>query len=95
MKLMIKLKPVEVKKKRVCPTCYTKGEVIADCHKCQGAGVINSKTMRYNVSTRPVEIIKIDRDTKTGILRYWENQSELFTFSAPIESNSRANFPVF
>ena len=76
--LMIKLKPVEVKKKRVCPTCYAKGEVKSDCYKCHGIGVINSKTIRYNVVARPIEIKKIDRDSKTGIIRYWENESEFF-----------------
>jgi hypothetical protein len=75
---MIKLKPVDVKKKRVCPACYAKGEVTDDCHKCHGTGVINSKTVRYNVVARPVEIVKIDRDPKTGVIRYWENQSEFF-----------------
>ena len=78
MRLMVKLKPVETKKKRVCPACYARGEVIDDCHKCHGAGVIKSKTLRYNVSAHPIEIVKIDRDPKTGILRYWESQSEFF-----------------
>ncbi len=78
MRLMIKLKPVETKKKRVCPACYAKGEVTDDCHKCHGMGVIKSKTIRYNVVARPIEIVKIDRDPKTGIIRYWENQSEFF-----------------
>lgn len=78
MRLMIKLRPVETKKKRVCPVCYAKGEVTDDCHKCHGAGIINSKTLRYNVAAHPVEIIKVDRDPETGIIRYWENQSEFF-----------------
>ena len=78
MRLMIKLKPVETKKKRVCPACHARGEVIDDCHKCHGTGIINSKTIRYNVVARPVEIVKVDRDQKTGIIRYWENQSEFF-----------------
>lgn len=78
MSLMVKLKPVETKKKRVCPACYAKGEVTSACHKCHGNGVINSKTLRYKVESRPVEIVKIDRDPKTGIKRYWENKSEFF-----------------
>ena len=78
MRLMIKLKPVEVKKKRVCSACYTKGEITDSCRKCHGTGVINSKVIRYNVATHPVEIVKIDRDRETGIIRYWENQSEFF-----------------
>ena len=76
--LMYKLKPIEAKKKRVCSTCYTKGAVKPDCHKCHGTGVINSKTIRYNVAVHPIEIVKVDRDPKTGIIRYWENQSEFF-----------------
>jgi hypothetical protein len=75
---MVKLKPVETKKKRVCPACYAKGEVTDDCYKCHGAGIIKSKTIRYNVVARPVEIVKVDRDPKTGTIRYWENQSEFF-----------------
>lgn len=78
MRLMVKLKPIETTKKRVCPACYAKGEVANNCHKCHGAGVIKSKTVRYNVVARPIEIVKIDRDPKTGIIRYWENQSEFF-----------------
>jgi hypothetical protein len=75
---MFMLKAVETKKKRVCPTCFAKGEVKTDCHKCRGAGVINSKTIRYDVAMRPKEIEKIDRDPKSGVLRYWENKSEFF-----------------
>lgn len=75
---MVKLTPVETKKKRVCPVCYAKGEVTSGCYKCHGIGIINSKTVRYNVAHRPVEIVRIDRDPKTGIIRYWENQSEFF-----------------
>ncbi len=84
---MIRLKPVEAQKKRVCPACYARGEVTTDCHKCHGAGVINSKTIRYNVVARPVEIVKVDRDSKTGILRYWENQSEFFYETTTPELN--------
>ena len=78
MRLMIKLKPVDAKKKRVCSACYTKGEITDSCRKCHGAGVINSKVIRYNVAAHPVEIVKVDRDQETGIIRYWENQSEFF-----------------
>lgn len=85
--LMIKLKQAEVKKKRVCTACYAKGEVKSDCYKCHGTGVINSKTIRYNVATRPVDIEKIDRDPKTGILRYWENESEFFYETTTHELN--------
>jgi hypothetical protein len=87
MKLMIKLRLVETKKKRVCPACYATGEVTDNCYKCHGAGIINSKTIRYNVVERPVKIVKIDRDPKTGIIRYWENQSEFFYETTTHELN--------
>lgn len=83
MRLMIRLKPVETKKKRVCSACYTKGEVTESCHKCHGMGVINSSTIRYRVAAHPVEIVKVDRDPRNGIIRYWENQSE-FTYETTI-----------
>jgi hypothetical protein len=86
--LMIKLKPTEVKKKRVCPACYTKGEVTSDCKRCHGKGVICSTTIRYNVAARPVEIEKVDRDPKTGIRRYWENESEFFYETTTPELNN-------
>lgn len=75
---MIRLKPVETKKKRVCSACYTRGEVLPSCRKCHGAGVISSKAIRYTVAAFPVEIVKVDRDPETGIIRYWENLSEFF-----------------
>lgn len=75
---MFKLKLIEVKKKRVCSTCYAKGEVKSDCRKCHGSGTIGFTTMRYKVDVYPVEIVKVDRDPKTGIIRYWENLSEFF-----------------
>jgi CO dehydrogenase nickel-insertion accessory protein CooC1 len=87
MKTMIRLKPVETKKKRVCPVCYAKGEVKTDCKKCYGKGVISSTTIRYTVATRPVEIEKIDRDPDTGIIRYWGNKSEFFYETTTHELN--------
>lgn len=87
MRMMVRLKPVETRKKRVCPACYAKGEVTTGCYKCHGAGIINSKTIRYNVATRPIEIVKTDRDPKTGIIRYWENQSEFYYETATPKLN--------
>ena len=84
---MARLKPVETKKKRVCPACYAKGEVTTGCFKCHGVGVINSKTIRYDVAFYPVEIIKVDRDPKNGIIRYWENKSEFFYETVTPELN--------
>jgi hypothetical protein len=85
--MMVKLKPVETKKKRVCPACYAKGEVKSDCRRCYGKGVISSTTVRYSVAARPIEIEKIDRDPKTGIRRYWENESEFFYETTTHELN--------
>jgi hypothetical protein len=87
MRMMVKLNPVETKKKRVCPACYSRGEVTSDCHKCHGTGVINSSTVRYKVAARPIEIVKVDRDPRNGILRYWENQSEFFYETTTRELN--------
>lgn len=87
MGLMIRLKPTETKKKRVCQACYAKGEVTDDCPKCHGNGIISSKTIRYTVVARPIEIVKIDRDPKTGIIRYWENKSEFFYETVTPELN--------
>lgn len=87
MRMMVKLKPVETKKKRVCGACYARGEISTDCSKCYGKGFINSSTIRYKVAPHPIEIVKIDRDLKTGILRYWENQCEFFYETTTPELN--------
>jgi hypothetical protein len=34
--------------------------------------------MAYTTNRRPIEIVKVDRDPKTGIIRYWTDMSEFF-----------------
>lgn len=75
---MFILRPTEKKYKVVCPDCAKRGEVLASCRCCCGAGVRGKTIQQYYVQERPIEIEKIDRDPKTGVLRYWENLSEFF-----------------
>ena len=75
---MFVLRPIEKKFKTVCPTCAKRGEVIDTCHRCAGKGVIHKSIPQYYVQDRPIQITHIDRDPKTGVLRYWENSCEFF-----------------
>ena len=75
---MFILRPTEKKFKVVCPACAKRGEVVASCRTCCGAGVRGKSIMQYYVQEKPIEIEKVDRDPKNGILRYWENLSEFF-----------------
>ena len=75
---MFVLRPMEMKFKTVCSECANRGEVLTDCCKCHGAGVTNKTNMQYCVKNVPIKIVKVDRDPKTGILRYWENSSEFY-----------------
>jgi len=73
---MFMLRPTEKKFTTVCPACAKRGEVVDTCRTCYGKGVIRKSTMQYYVRTNPIEIEKIDRDPKNGILRYWEDASD-------------------
>ncbi len=75
---MFILRPVETRIKTVCPECTRRGEVIDSCKCCCGKGVRGKAIPQYYVQEHPVEIIRADRDSKTGVLRYWENLSEFF-----------------
>jgi len=75
---MFVLRPTEKKYKVVCPLCAKVGMVEGSCMRCHGAGVVNQKLVQYYVQDKPIEIVAIDRDKKTGVLRYWENLSEFF-----------------
>jgi hypothetical protein len=75
---MFVLRPTEKKIVTVCPTCAKRGEVVNSCRTCYGAGVKKKSIPQYYVQDKPVQITQIDRDPKTGILRYWENTSEFF-----------------
>jgi RecJ-like exonuclease len=84
---MYVLRPEEKIRKVVCPDCHRRGEVTDGCRLCHGAGVKSTVHIQFKVKDRPIEIIKIDRDPKTGILRYWENQSEFFYETTTYELN--------
>ena len=75
---MFVLRPTEKKYKVVCSTCAKRGIITDLCPTCHGSGNRGKRMMQYYVQERPIEIEKIDRDPKNGILRYWENLSEFF-----------------
>jgi hypothetical protein len=85
--MMVKLNKVDKIKRKVCPACYARGEIVFGCSKCSGKGFITSTSIQYKVAPKPIEIVKVDRDPKTGILRYWENQSEFFYETTTPELN--------
>lgn len=58
-----------------CKNCSDKGYIDKTCHACNGKGIHNKGFMAYEVNRRTEEIEKIDRDSKTGELRYWEDLS--------------------
>lgn len=69
------LKLVPAKKIKVCcERCFKAGEVDPRCTLCGGKGVhLKSQGQEFKVMDTPVTIIKIDRDPKDGMLRYWES----------------------
>jgi hypothetical protein len=84
---MFVLRPIESKLKTVCLTCASRGEVVESCRSCRGEGVQTKTIIQYEVKDRPIPIEKVDRDPKTGILRYWENSSEFFLETTTPELN--------
>lgn len=75
---MYVLRPTEKTHKTVCPVCASRGEVLNTCPSCRGTAVKNYRITQYYVQDRPIQIDHIDRDPKTGILRYWESQSDCY-----------------
>lgn len=75
---MFILRSMEKKYKVVCPACSQRGMVSDLCPTCHGTGTKGKAMKQYYVQERPIEIEKVDRDPKTGVLRYWENLSEFF-----------------
>lgn len=75
---MFVLRPTEKVYKSVCPACAARGEVLDSCTTCRGTAIKRFRFTQYYVQDRPIQIDKIDRDPKTGILRYWENMSEYY-----------------
>jgi hypothetical protein len=75
---MFILRPIEKRITTVCPSCARRGEVVSSCSMCAGTGTRKKSIPQYYVQNRPIEIIRVDRDPKKGVLRYWENLSEFF-----------------
>ena len=75
---MFILRPTEKIHKSVCPRCAAVGEVLDSCPTCHGSAIKKYRFTQYYVQDRPIKIEKVDRDPATGILRYWENQSEFY-----------------
>lgn len=69
-----------------CERCMSAGRVVKDCPMCGGAGVHNKHVVRYEVNPRPVEVHRIDRDSK-GRLRYWTGCDSFYYESASHEDN--------
>lgn len=75
---MFLLRPTKEARKKVCPTCALRGEVLDACPTCHGKATINYSVFQFIVKKNPITITHIDRDPGTGILRYWENSCEFF-----------------
>ncbi len=85
---MFVLRPTEKKVTTVCSACAKRGEVVDSCRTCHGKGVTRKSIFQYYVQDRPIEIKHIDRDPKTGILRYWEDASNFFYETTTHELNN-------
>lgn len=75
---MFVLRPTEKKVTTVCSACAKRGEVVDSCRTCHGKGTTRKSIFQYYVQARPIEIARVDRDPKNGILRYWEDASNFF-----------------
>lgn len=84
---MFILRSTEKLHKSVCPECAKRGEVLSTCPVCHGSAIKKYRFTQYYVQDRPIQIVKIDRDPKTGILRYWENMSEFYSETTTPEIN--------
>lgn len=75
---MFVLRPSEKVHRIVCPECSKRGEVLNTCKMCHGQAYVRKRVPCYYVQDRPIEITHIDRDSKTGILRYWEGACDFY-----------------
>jgi hypothetical protein len=75
---MFVLRPTETIHKYVCPACAARGEVVDSCPSCRGSAIKKHRVTQYYVQDKPIQIVKVDRDPETGVLRYWENTSEYY-----------------
>lgn len=65
-------------KKVVCKSCAKRGEVLSACPECGGAGVHRKSVQRFRVKDRPIELVQVDRDPHTGLIRYWTGLSDFY-----------------
>ena len=72
------LRPTTKKVKEVCSECYRRGEVVDSCTTCHGSAIKRRSFQQFYVQDKPIRIENIDRDPKTGVLRYWQNSSEFY-----------------
>jgi hypothetical protein len=70
--------PTDKSYKTVCPECAKRGEVLKSCTTCHGSAIKNHKRTQYYLQNNPIQIVNVDRDPETGIIRYWESQSEYY-----------------
>jgi hypothetical protein len=68
----------DVVKKVVCKACANRGEITSNCYECGGRGIHKKTVKRFKVKNRYIEIEKIDRDPKTGIIRYWTGACDFY-----------------
>ena len=67
-----------------CRNCAEKGYINKSCQACNGKGIHNKIFIAYKVNEREEKIEKIDREDKTGELRYWEDSSNFFYESSKL-----------
>lgn len=84
---MYRLKMTEQRIRKCCPTCIKRGHIDEFCKSCNGNGTIRSRINRYEVTPHTLTVYKIDRDPKTGILRYWESADEFYYETTTPELN--------
>ena len=69
-----------LKYKVICEKCKERGWVDENCYKCGGHGIRNRTN--YIWDYKPIEIERIDRESFSGDLRYWEDNDNFY-----LESN--------
>lgn len=86
---MYKIREEEITIKVPCESCYEKGMVVHDCHKCGGKGIHNKTIKVWKVARKTVTIEKISRGGSNqfyhgkqtsydGGLQYWTGSSEFY-----------------
>lgn len=84
---MFVLRSAEKTHKSVCPACVSRGEILDSCTICSGTAIKKYSFMQYYVQNKPIKIVRIDRDQKTGILRYWEGAYDFYYETTTPELN--------